>query len=239
MRRHPRRSQLALRPEGLRQANELDAIVANTELTLISVVQGVALYFLADNARSVLAGPNWELMPHVVSAFLIVIAVWSRSLIHAFTTIRWPLNLGHTWLYFLVAVVEAALFAQTADSLGWWRLSSVLGGLVWFMFFVERRLYVDRRADSSGAVGKQLLDLLEAEHLLNLRVLAPALTVAFGGVFAARVWWPTQTQSWVVAFDVAQMIGLAAYVFHVQRLYRSVKDLIVEARTEWQSPPAN
>jgi hypothetical protein len=114
-----------------------------------------------------------------------------------------------------------------------------LGVLVWFMFFVERRLYVDRRADSSGVVGKQLLDLLEAEHLLNLRVLAPALAVAFGGVFAARLWWPAQTQSWVFAFDVAQAIGLAVYVFHVQRLYRSVKDQIVEARTEWQSPPAS
>lgn len=237
MRRNPRRS--ALRPEGLRQAHELDSIVANTELTLISVVQGVALYFLADNARSVLAGPNWELMPHVVSAFLIVIAVWSRSLIHAFTTIRWPLNLGHTWLYFLVAVVEAALFAQTADPLGWWRLSAVLGVLVCVMFFVERRLYVDRRADSSGAIGKQLLDLLEAEHMLNLRLLAPAMALAFGGVFAARLWWPEQTQGWAFAFDVAQAVGLAGYVFHVQRLYRSVKDLIVEARTEWQSPPAS
>lgn len=237
MRRHSRRS--ALRPEGLRQAHELDSIVANTELTLISVVQGVALYFLADNARSVLAGPNWELMPHVVSAFLIVIAVWSRSLIHAFTTIRWPLNLGHTWLYFLVAVVEAALFSQTSDSLGWWRLSLVLAVLVSMMFFIERRLYVDRRADSSGAVGKRLLDLLETEHLFNLRVLGPAMAVAYGAVFAARLWWPVQTQGWMFTFDVAQAVGLALYVFHVQRLYRSVKDLIVEARTEWQSPPAS
>lgn len=237
MRRNPRRS--ALRPEGLRQAHELDSIVANTELTLISVVQGVALYFLADNARPVIAGLKWELMPHVVSAFFIVIAIWSRSLIHAFTTIRWPLNLVHTWLYFLVAVVEAALFAQTSDSFGWWRLSLVLAVLVSTMFFIERRLYVDRRADSSGAVGKQLLDLLEAEHMFNLRVLGPAMALAYGAIFASRLWWPAQTQGWVFAFDVAQAVGLAGYVFHVQRLYRSVKDLIVEARTEWQSPPAS
>ncbi len=222
------------RREGFRQAHELDAMVANTELTLISVGQGVALYFLADNAKSVLGTPLWDLFPRVASAFLIVAIVWSRSLIHAFTTIRWPLNLVHTWLYFGVTVVQASLCAQLAEPVRWWGLSTVLAVFVWVMFVVERRLYVDRRADSSGPVGKQLLDLLEAEHVLNLRVLAPGMVVAFGGVFAARVKWPDQLAPWSLGLDLVQALVLLGYLVHVFLLYRRSRVLIVEARTEWQ-----
>ncbi len=43
----------------LENRNELDAMVVNVELTLSSIVQGVALSLLADSARSVLSnGPR-------------------------------------------------------------------------------------------------------------------------------------------------------------------------------------
>jgi len=38
---------------------------------------------------------------------------------------------------------------------------------------------------------------------------------------------------------VSAFLIFALDVFDVQRLYRNVKHLIVEARTQWQSPPAS
>ena len=35
---------------------QLDGLVVNIELTLISIIQGVALSFLADNSREILVG---------------------------------------------------------------------------------------------------------------------------------------------------------------------------------------
>lgn len=42
---------------------QLDGLVVNIELTLISIVQGVAFSFLADNSRGVLLICNWHSGP--------------------------------------------------------------------------------------------------------------------------------------------------------------------------------
>jgi hypothetical protein len=34
---------------------ELDSVVVNIELTLVSIIQGVALFFLTDNARTLIS----------------------------------------------------------------------------------------------------------------------------------------------------------------------------------------
>jgi hypothetical protein len=47
--------------------SELDSMVVEIELTLTSIVQGVALYFLIDNARGVLALQQRAFWPYVIS----------------------------------------------------------------------------------------------------------------------------------------------------------------------------
>ena len=42
---------------------QLDGLVVNIELTLISIIQGVALSFLADHAREVLVGFQLSFWP--------------------------------------------------------------------------------------------------------------------------------------------------------------------------------
>ncbi len=68
--------------------NELDAMVVNVELTLSSIVQGVALSFLADSARTVLTAGRASAWPYVITGLLIILLFWSRSLIHTLTLIR-------------------------------------------------------------------------------------------------------------------------------------------------------
>ena len=48
-------------PNGGRR--DLDSVVVNIELTLVSIIQGVALFFLTDNARAILPKEH-------ISAFL-------------------------------------------------------------------------------------------------------------------------------------------------------------------------
>jgi hypothetical protein len=42
-----------------RSRAELDTTVLNIELTLVSIIQGVPLYFLTENARTILSERNW------------------------------------------------------------------------------------------------------------------------------------------------------------------------------------
>lgn len=71
---------------------ELDEVIVNVELTLASVVQGLALSFLAENASAILSHGPPTAWPYAVAAFLIILLFWSRALIHTLTLIRWPLE---------------------------------------------------------------------------------------------------------------------------------------------------
>ena len=63
-------------------------MVVNVELTLASIIQGVALFFLTDNARIVLSGPRIDFWPYIIQGLLIIFIFWSRSVIHTFILIR-------------------------------------------------------------------------------------------------------------------------------------------------------
>src|SRR5439155_998587 len=85
---------------------ELDSTVVNIELTLVSIIQGVALYFLTENARTALSLNNWPALLYISAGLCVIFIFWSRSIIHTLTCApginRW-LNFfvdraGNVWL---------------------------------------------------------------------------------------------------------------------------------------------
>lgn len=218
--------------------HELDNIVANIELTVISIVQGMSLSFLVDGARSVFVEGHLSAVPYIVSGLLVAFALWARAVLHAFTVIRWPLELSHNFVYFVAAICEAALFSQAGHPARWYPIGFAMVLLFWAMFFLERRMYRLRRGDSAGPASTELLDVLESEHELNIRFLMPALLVIWG-VFTVLVIRAPATfldGGWHVALGVLQAAGLLGYLAHVIRFYGSVTGRIVAARVEWGAP---
>jgi hypothetical protein len=61
---------------------ELDSTVVNIELTLVSIIQGVALFFLTDNARAVMSARHWSTFLYVVAG-LCVIFIFLVALDHS------------------------------------------------------------------------------------------------------------------------------------------------------------
>ena len=47
--------------------SELDAMVADIELTLVSIIQGVALTVLIEASREAIAKLDWMMWPYVLS----------------------------------------------------------------------------------------------------------------------------------------------------------------------------
>lgn len=219
----------------VRPTHELDGLVANIELTVISIIQGIALSFLVESTRVMVAEQRWSSIPYLAAGLLILFALWARAALHAFTVIRWPLEFGHNFIYFGGGLVEALLFTQMNQPLRWYPIGAVLVLLFWLMFFYERRMYRLRREDSAGPRGAALLDLLEAEHELNLRALMPALLVSWAllcaVVFGARDL--MLRDGWHVALGALQAAGLLGYLRHVLRFYHRISGLIVDARDEW------
>src|SRR5260370_11241543 len=91
--------------------SELDSMVVEIELTLVSIIQGVALTILIENTHAVIAERQLFFWLYVVAGLFIIFVFWSRAVVHILTVIRWPLEFGHNFLYISCSLVEAILFA--------------------------------------------------------------------------------------------------------------------------------
>ena len=101
---------------------ELDSNVVNIELTLTSIIQGVALYFLTENAHTALSLNNSSALLYLSAGLCIIFIFWSRSIIHTLTLIKWPLEFGHNFFYIACALGEAILFTRLDCPLAWFCL---------------------------------------------------------------------------------------------------------------------
>src|ERR1041385_2498055 len=95
--------------------SELDAMVVEIELTLVSIIQGVALTVLIENAHATISEPNFFFWPYVIAGLLVIFFFWWRGFLHIIPVIRCPLRSGHISLYTAGALGEAFFFAQLGN----------------------------------------------------------------------------------------------------------------------------
>jgi hypothetical protein len=129
---------------------ELDKAVVGIELTLISIIQGLALAVLASAAVQPMLRLQWETWPYIFTGLLVILIFWSRSLIHTLSFIGWPLEFGHTFGYFGATLIEAAALTQVADPQAWFALNTCYAIAVWGLYawdlrVVQRRVHDDAR----------------------------------------------------------------------------------------------
>jgi hypothetical protein len=211
---------------------ELDSTVVNIELTLVSIIQGVALFFLTDNARAVMSARHWSTFLYVVAGLCVIFIFWSRSIIHTLTLIRWPLEFGHNFFYIACALGEAILFSRLNRPLAWFQLSAGYAGVVWLLFIYDMRLIHARIAESSSAAERVLYTRARADQLLNIWLPVPLLFLLnFGCMFA--IWsrpdlFIVRTgHTWLIGIQLASFV---VYLIYVARYFNSIAPLILHSR---------
>ena len=155
--------------------SELDGMVVEIELTLVSIIQGVALTVLIENAHSVIAVRQLFFWLYVVAGLFIIFIFWSRAVLHILTVIRWPLEFGHNFLYIACALVEAILFAQIGKPASWFGFGAVFIAIGWTLFVYDLRLIYARMRDSAGEASNRLSARVRRDQWLNIGLLLPAV----------------------------------------------------------------
>jgi hypothetical protein len=222
-------------PGGSRK--ELDSMVVEIELTLCSIIQGVALYFLVENARAVLSMGQASAWPYVGTGLIIILLFWSRSLIHTLTLIRWPLEFVHNFFYVACTLVEALAFTHLSDPFAWFVLTAIYAVVVWTLFVYDMRMVALRGRDSAGPVGSRLYSLVGADQILNIRFLIP-LIFLFNVASAVAIRLRPDfflTRGGHYLLIGAQGIGLIGYLIYVIRTYIRFQPLITQTREEWRA----
>jgi hypothetical protein len=221
--------------------SELDSMIVEVELTLISIIQGVALTFLIENARHIMSPEQMIFWPYIFAGLLVILVFWSRSVLHIITVIRWPLEFGHNFLYIACALVEALLFTRVGNPSGWFALGALFATIGWILFVYDMRLIRARMRDSAGEVSNRLFALVARDQWRNITILIPGVFVLNLACIICIHIWPDlfltrHVHVWLAA---AQVIGFAGYLFYVVRFYMTLAPLIADARAEWraQRPP--
>jgi hypothetical protein len=207
---------------------DLDANIVNIELTLASIIQGVALYFLTENARTALSLNNWPSLLYLSAGLCIICIFWSRSIIHTLTLIKWPLEFGHNFLYIACALGEAILFTRLERPLAWFRLSTAYAAFVWLLFVYDLRLIRARSRETTSDGARALYQRTWEDQLLNIRFLVPGLFVFNLGCALAIGHWSDyfldrSGNVWLIA---AQFLVFLIYLVYVTRFYHQIAPLI-------------
>jgi len=215
--------------------SELDAMVVEIELTLVSIIQGVALTVLIENAHATITEPNFFFWPYVIAGLLVIFVFWSRAVLHIITVIRWPLEFGHNFLYIACALVEAILFAQLGRPANWFGFGAAFIAIGWTLFVYDLRLIHARMRDSPGESSNLLYARVLWDQRMNIAVLLP-------GMFLLNLFCALAVRTWPEFFVahnahlllvVIQTIGFVGYLFYVVRFYVDLAPLIAKARGEW------
>lgn len=224
------------RQEASTTQTQLDNLVVNIELTLISIIQGVAFSFLADQSRDVLVGLQLAFWPYAVTGLLTILLFWSRSLIHTLTVIRWPLDLSHNFMYIACTLVETVTFTQLTNTLHWYALNTLFGFMIWALFALDLRMIRRRTSDSAGPVGSTLYAAVEREQFLNIRYFMPAMVIFnLLAMIAVRLWTvPLIEEGGHVILALAQLAAAFGYLLYVARFFARIVPLIGRTRQEWR-----
>lgn len=215
---------------------ELDEVIVNVELTLASIVQGLALSFLADNTGAVLSKGPATAWPYVGVAFLTILLFWSRALIHTLTLIRWPLEFVHNFFYFLCALVEVLAFKNLGDPFMWFALNAVFAAIVWALFMHDLRIIRLRVQDSVGANSSRLYRIVLADQWLNIRFVMPCLFIFTAGSACAIRMAPDffLARNGHLLLIGFQGIMLLVYLAYLVRSFAGITPLISATRAEWR-----
>jgi hypothetical protein len=217
--------------------SELDTTILGIELTLVSIIQGVALAVLIESASDILATGQFYLWPYVIAGLLTIFIFWSRAILHIITVIRWPLEFGHNFLYIACALVEALLFAQVSRPSHWFACGVAFVAIGWALFFYDLRLIRTRMRDSAGEASDRLGRFVLRDQWLNIGGLLPALLL-FNGACAYFIqacpdfFIRRGGHLWLIALQVVIFTG---YLSYVVKFYAKIAPLIVQARAEWHA----
>jgi hypothetical protein len=215
---------------------ELDEVVVNIELTLASIVQGVALTFLAENASEVVAHGPASAWPYVAVSFLIILLFWARACIHTLTLIRWPLEFVHNFFYFACALVEVLAFHHVRDPFMWFVLNAIFALFVWALFIHDLRIIRQRTRDSTGDSSFRLYGIVLADQWANIRFVVPiALVLNLASAIAIKLAPGFFVERHGHLFLVGlQGFGLLGNLIYIIRSFTRITPLISAAREEWR-----
>src|SRR5215213_9430633 len=166
---------------------ELESLATGVEMTLASVMQGIALAILVPKIVELITGGEIAKLPYIPASLLLMFMVWVMFIGHAISFITWPFDPLHNMLYFLIASSEAVLLFFL-DQPGPWFLSLVgLALLLGFSCWYNQGLLRRNTSLYRTAAAQKLYAHIMDEQQISLQFMAGYCLVGLAGFGALQL----------------------------------------------------
>lgn len=152
-----------------RAERSLSSQVRTIEFTLISVMAGVVLAPLADNAKDLLRNLRFEFWPYILFGILYILFMWSGVISHSFTFVGWPFELGHNLFYIVWALVLAMQVTFLRDPTGWFGMNIIQYLVAGGIGYYDLGILQARSVKAIGA-SKDLLEMAKQRQEQSIRL---------------------------------------------------------------------
>lgn len=202
---------------------QLDQLVLDVELVLLSVVQAAALGTLAAAAAPILRAPTALQYVFLGTGLFFILSFWSVALIHAISFVSWPMDLIRYFFYFAIGLLECLIFGQMDRPEAWFGYSVSCFALTLVLYVYDFGIIRRRRsAFEDSAPARALYEHIRRRQLLEMRVLVPC-GLAFNLVAALVV---REYPELVFALALLQLLFGAVFVISSARSFTERQRLI-------------
>jgi hypothetical protein len=166
---------------------ELESLATGVELTLASVMQGIALAILVPKIVELITNGEIAKLPYIPASLLLMFMVWVMFIGHAISFITWPFDPLHNLLYFLIASSEAVLLFFLDKPAPWFLSLVGLGLLLGFSCWYNQGLLRRNAAHYTSAAARELYAHIMDEQRVGLSYTAGYCLVGLLGFGALQL----------------------------------------------------
>jgi hypothetical protein len=166
---------------------ELEGLATGVELTLASVLQGIALAILVPKIVELITGGEVAKLPYIPASLLLLFMVWVMFIGHAISFITWPFDPLHNMLYFLIATSQAVLLFFLDQPAQWFLSLFGFALLVGFNCWYNQGLLRRNASRYTTATARRLYAHIMDEQHIGLQFMAGYCLVGLAGFGALQV----------------------------------------------------
>src|SRR5690349_2438476 len=181
---------------------DLESTATGIELTLASVLQGIALAILIPNIAGLIVGGEIAKLPYIPASLLLIFVVWVAFITHSLSFISWPFDLPHNLLYFLVVTSETVLLTFLDQPAPWFLALAGFGLITGINHWYNLRLLRRYARRYSTPAAQALYAHIAYEQRASLGFMAGYCGVGlfcFGALRLEPEFGLSQELGWVVA----------------------------------------
>lgn len=151
----------------------LDQLTLDIEFLLISVIQGVALAALAAASVAPMSSLQFQHLPYIITGFIFILVFWTGAINHALGFIEWPLDLIHSFLYFLASFIEVMALYQIENPMGWFIFMLIFQVVAGMLYAYDLGMIKKSLLKNSKSPKQKMLASIYRQQKRELRIVIP------------------------------------------------------------------